>query len=178
MKASEALNNIWYTYQVTDDCLKIAKRSVALEDLRLLKKTSFITSSLDKATQDITDIRNNVDDYVILSLWVVFERNLFEYCFIENQRLLNNNSNDLTQRVYEKINNEIEYWRVDDVLDMFKPFVDSQIIGQAKQIKKYRDWIAHKNPKKAIPQSITPKMAHRVLLTIVQILEENQMLSS
>lgn len=171
MKASDALNNAWHTYQVTRDCLQIASRSIESENLNFLKSTSFINSPIDKCKQDIMESRNNANDYVILSLWIIFERNLLEYCLIENEKSLNNNLNPLSKKISEKISNDIEYWRIDDVLDIFKSLVDPNLIGQAKQIKKYRDWIAHKNLKKPRPQSITPEMAHSVLLKITQIIE-------
>lgn len=173
MKATDVLDNIWHTYQVTNDCLKIASRSVDISDLNLLKKTRFMTSTIDEAKQDIQESRANADDYVILSLWVAFERKLFEYLLWESKRILNDNPNVLTQKVHQKIEAELEYWRIDDALDIFKAIIDSQIIGQVKQVKRYRDWIAHKNPKKAMPQIVTPKMAYSVLLEITRLLEEH-----
>jgi hypothetical protein len=173
MKATDELDNIWQGYQVTNDCLKIASRSIDIKDLNILKKTRFMTSTIDDAKKDIKESRDNADNYVILSLWVAFERNLFEYLSWESKRILNNNPSILTQKVHEKIENELEYWRIDDMLNIFKAIIDPQVVGQAKQVKQYRDWIAHKNPKKSMPQIVTPKMAYSVLSEITRLLENH-----
>jgi hypothetical protein len=132
-----------------------------------------MTSTIDDAKKDIKESRDNADNYVILSLWVAFERNLFEYLSWESKRILNNNPSILTQKVHEKIENELEYWRIDDMLNIFKAIIDPQVVGQAKQVKQYRDWIAHKNPKKSMPQIVTPKMAYSVLSEITRLLENH-----
>lgn len=177
MKTSDSLEDIWNTYQVTLNCLKITERSVKASDLNLLKRTSFATATIDSAKLDIQESRKHIDDYLILSLWAVFERNLFDCAVRESQRILNNNPTSFTQEIQKKIERELEYWRVDDVLDIFKvmignsQLIDSQLIGQAKQIKCYRDWIAHKNPKKPPLVNVVPQTAYRILQKITRILE-------
>lgn len=171
MKSTDMLDSIWQAYQTTNDCLKIARRSIDKQKLDLLNKTKFMTLPIHEANLNIENSRKNADDYVILSLWIVFERHLFDYLTLETQRILINNPSILTQKVHEKIDYELEYWRIDDVLDIFKTIIDPHIIGQVKQIKKYRDWLAHKNPKKPIPQIVTPRMAYTVLSEVTQLIE-------
>jgi hypothetical protein len=173
MKATEVLKTIWHTYQVTQDCLKIAGRSIEAQNLSVLKNTEFITSTAAQARQAIQESRDNADDYVILSLWVAFERILFDCLRYESERILSHQQSGLTLRVHQKIASDLGYWKIDDVLEIFKVVIDPQIIGQARQIKRYRDWIAHKNPKKPMPQVVEPKIAYRVLLEIIHLLEEH-----
>jgi hypothetical protein len=46
---------------------------------------------------------------------------------------------------------------------------DKNLIGQAKQILEYRDWIAHgRNPDKYPSANITPKFAYNTLSEIVK----------
>jgi len=97
---------------------------------------------------------------VILSLWASFERTLLSYVQNESNRILAEPTTDFTYSVHQKIDNEIEYWRVDDILNIFKTIISPDLIGQAKQVKKYRDWIAHRNIKKAVH-----KMFHHKPLT-------------
>jgi hypothetical protein len=172
MKATEQLETIWQTYQITNDCLKIAKRSIHNNQLSLLKGTGFITATIDEAEHSISNSRTHADAYVILSLWAAFERLLLSYLLIESQKIVSINANALTQKIYQKINDNLEYWRIDEVLDIFKVVISADIIGQAKQIKEYRDWLAHRNPKKYPKHNVSPKMAYKILLTIAQQLEE------
>ena len=61
----------------------------------------------------------------------------------------------------------MEYWRIADVLDLLKEHVDSDLIGQAKQIKQYRDWVAHRNMVKGVPADIPPQSAYIILSEIL-----------
>jgi hypothetical protein len=178
MSATNHLLDIWRTYNVTVECLKVTQRSVYKGDLNALEKTSFITSTVDAAKKDIQESRSNVDDYVILSLWAAFERHLFSCIARESERMLSINPSIFTQKVLEEIEGKLEYWRVDDALDIFKVVIDAEVIGQAKKIKRYRDWVAHKNPKKLPPEVVTPERAYRVLLEITRLLDAHPNIKS
>ena len=54
-------------------------------------------------------------------------------------------------------------WKIEDVLDLFKRDIDAQLIGDAKNIKKHRDWIAHRNPRRPSPGAVTPAFAYKIL---------------
>ena len=41
-------------------------------------------------------------------------------------------------------------------------------VGQVKQIKQYRDWIAHQNPNKPTPTQATPETAFDVLTRMIE----------
>jgi hypothetical protein len=62
----------------------------------------------------------------------------------------------------------MEYWKTGDVLDIFKGIVDPNLIGNAKQIKDYRDWVAHRNPRRPSPTKTDPASAYTVLQQILQ----------
>ena len=154
------------------DCFKITNRIINKKKYQLLSKTDFEYTSSKKAEELIGQIRLTTNDYVILSLWVVFERRLFEYVQKEIQSFPSKNV--FSTKVQEKLENNIETWRLTDVLDIFKAIVDSSLIGRAKQIKKYRDWVAHKNPNKGMPENITPQYAYNTLSNILESLELNK----
>jgi predicted transcriptional regulator len=44
------------------------------------------------------------------------------------------------------------------------------LIGSAKQILEYRNWVAHRNPKKRSPVRIVPNMAYDTLNEIIETL--------
>jgi hypothetical protein len=43
---------------------------------------------------------------------------------------------------------------MDDLLNLSKGTVDAASLGRAKQIKEYRDWVVHRNPRR-LPSSKT-----------------------
>ena len=173
MSAIDTLEEIWNTYKVTKDCFKITERSIDKDVNFLLKRTNFLVSSSEKAKEDIRLSADNADDYVILSLWTVFERRLFEEVKKESEKISKNTPSGFSRKVQKEFESKLEYWRLDDILNLFKDsIIDSDLIGIAKQIKKYRDWVTHKNPTKEQPSNITPVMAYDTLSNIIKNLEE------
>ncbi|MGZ8175675.1 MULTISPECIES: hypothetical protein [Methylobacter] len=168
MSASNTVDDIWRSYQITLDCLKIANHSIVNNDISSLAKTGFIGSPQDEAKRQIMESRSNADDYVILSLWASFERTLLSYVQGESNRILAEPTTNFTRSVHQKIDDEIEYWRVDDILNIFKTIISPDLIGQAKQVKKYRDWVAHRNIKKGSPPNVPPQTAYTILSEILK----------
>lgn len=172
MNSANILDPIWASYLTTIDCLKVASRSIEKGELHLMSNTIFAASAIDEAKMMIKESRTSADDFVIVSLWAVFERKLLEYVQEEGRRLLQTEPTNFNKQVYEKIDNEMEYWKTDDILDLFKAIVSADLIGKAKQVKNYRNWIAHKNPKKT-PANVPPATAYRDLSAIVQAVEQH-----
>jgi hypothetical protein len=104
-------------------------------------------------------------------LWAWFERYLIE--FIQAKAAIASSSPaEFAQRLQARITQAIEYWRPDDLLDLFKTVTDANRIGTAKQIKDYRDWIAHRNPKRQAPAQTEPANAYSLFLEIIDAVEQ------
>jgi len=171
MYQANALDEIWESYQTTVNSLKAVNYNLSKGNFEILKNTSFISEPKETVQEKIKNSKQNAGDYAILSLWAIFERILFQYVQDEAERMLSDSTMAFTSTVYKKINHECEYWRIDDVLDLFKVLIDVDLIGQAKQVKKYRDWVAHKNLNKRQPQNVPPATAYKVLTEIITELE-------
>jgi hypothetical protein len=80
----------------------------------------------------------------------------------------------LANPVYEHFKKEVEFWKSDDILNLLKeiPSIDKNLIGQAKSILRYRNWIAHgkDSQKAAFVSAVSPAYAHQILNEIVEIL--------
>ncbi|MGZ8245612.1 hypothetical protein [Methylomagnum sp.] len=139
MSGHSSIDEIWQSYQVSLDCLKIATRSIDRNQAELLKKTNFLGHSIPEARLLIDVSRSNANDYVILSMWAIFERHLLHFLACESQKMLDLNPSKFNLSVHHKIEADLEFWRIDEVLDVFKAMVSPDLIGQAKQVKKYRD---------------------------------------
>ncbi|MDD5034253.1 MAG: hypothetical protein PHE55_05800 [Methylococcaceae bacterium] len=131
MSAIEEIEKIWRSYLITKDCLKIAKRSLDEERYNDLRKgTGFFEASQDAASQEIETSQMSADEYLVLSLWICFERNLFS-------QLKQDIANPHAKLFNVKIEEHIERLRIFDVLEAFKIIIDSNLIGKAKQICEY-----------------------------------------
>lgn len=173
MRGRKSIDEIWLSYQVALDSLRIATRSIDRNHIELLKNTNFLGSTIPEARTLIDDSRSNANEYVILSMWAVFERKLFHWLHSESQKILDLNPSEFNTQVHQKIESDLEFWRIDEILDIFKSVVNPDLIGQAKQIKKYRDWVAHRNPKKPPPTNVLPITAYKVLSEILNELDQH-----
>ena len=167
MELENPFDPIWKVYEVTKDCLKVAQRTVSGCDDRLLRETQFIGTSVPESTEWIARSRSESDDFVIMSLWVTFERIVISYLQEKGKRILEAQPASFSKRLYSRFEMEVEYWRIEDVLDFFKSGIDPVLIGDAKNIKRYRDWIAHRNPNRKSPPKVYPVFAYRILSEIL-----------
>lgn len=174
MKAYDnPLDVVWATYKTTRDCLKIADKVRIQNDSRLLEKTDFIFLQESEASERITTCHDESENFAILSLWAVFERFLIDYLVTKGQPLRSISPTTLAEGIYETFESAVEYRRIDEILDLFKGVVDSNLIGNAKNIKKYRDWVAHKNPRRGHSGKTDPLMAYGILSQIIQAINES-----
>jgi len=110
------------------------------------------------------------DDLAIVALWAWFERYLIE--FTQTMVVIASPSPaDFAEHLQVRITKEIERWPADSLLDLFKSVIDANKIGIAKQIKDYRDWIAHRNVNRRPPAKTEPANAYSLLLAIIDAVE-------
>lgn len=165
MSFSSPLDSRWEAYQVTRDCLKVAQRAVENQSLLLL--TRFVGLPQPNAIELIKKSRDEADDFVILSLWAAFERITINFLQEKGKKVLEEFPQSFSEKFYEKLEKEVEYWKINDVLDLFRGSIDSNLIGDAKHIKKYRDWLAHRNEKRGTPPKVYPIFTYEILSEII-----------
>ncbi|AKC69727.1 hypothetical protein [Pandoraea oxalativorans] len=103
------------------------------------------------------------DDLAVFALLATFERYVIERLQMANERLASGHPSGYSRKLAEKFKAEVEYWRFDEILDLFKPELDVDLVGRVKQIKRYRDWIAHRNSNKTPPSQAAPGAVFEVL---------------
>ncbi len=200
---SEPLIPIWEAYLVAVEALKVSKRVVtfsnkakqalhSLDDnepemskricfekhklgLNLLNRCTVI----DQVT-DLTLINSSkvIDDLFVLSLWATFERYLIDFFQVKGEKMREILPSDLADVYYEHLSREIEYWKPMEILDLLKRSLfkgNEQLIELAKDILKYRNWVAHgRNPNNLPAMNITPQMAYERLDDVMSILIVNE----
>ena len=172
MEFDNPLDPIWQAFEVTRDCLKVAQRTVNRSDTYLLKATQFIGNSKQESSEWIKKSRNESEEFIILSLWVTFERIIISYLQDKGKRICEEPPVTFSRNLYKKFEIELEYWRAEDVLGLFKGIIDGHLIGGAKNIKKYRDWIVHRNPNRPTPEKVTPLFTYKILSSILLEIKE------
>ncbi len=170
MEFDDPLLPILETYRVTKDCLKVTQKTIAIENEYLLMDTHFIGTSKEDVSNKIIKSRSEAEDSVVVLLWAVFERFIISYVQEKGMLILQNKKqpSSFSKKFYGTLRDAVERWKIDGILDMFKNgWIDPQLIGHAKNIKKYRDWIVHRNPAKASTPKATPETAHEILSKLI-----------
>jgi hypothetical protein len=96
------------------------------------------------------------------------ERFVIDYLRGKTEKLREILPAQLAVNLHSKLDSELEYWRGGDILDLLKGLVDTSLIDRAKQVKRYRDWVAHRNDRKPSPAKVTPPVAYQVLSEIIR----------
>jgi len=135
-----------------------------------------LTASL--APQDrLNNSLKEIEDLFVLNLWATFERWLRDYLQEKGDSLKTTTPSELGSQLYEHFTKEVEYWKPENMLNIIKNsiFADSpknkQLVGHAKQILDYRNWIAHgRNPKRQpVINNLVPSTAYHTLNTIIDL---------
>lgn len=169
MRADNQLEQIWQTYSITIDCLKIAKKTVESDELQLLTETHFAGSAVNESAAWLQDSQLASNDFVILNLWTVFERFVIEYIQDKGAKIREQRPSWFCEGLYEEFEKKSQWW-TDEVLRIFEKRIRKDLIHDARDIRRYRNWVAHKNPKKPAP-SVTPEFAYETLTKLVELIE-------
>ncbi len=165
-------------YDTAKECYKIANRAIKTKEQtarkRLLQRTRLETEIITEAEAIIKESNKQSDDLFVLALWATFERFIRDDLQKRGKILCNSNPPVLGISIYEHFEKEVEFWKAAEILNFLKDSLfknKTNVIGHAKQVLAYRDWVAHgKNPKN--PPSVTPNPtdAYNTLNEIVETL--------
>lgn len=172
MMSNNPLDPVWKQYQVTRDCVRIALRTLETGNELFLRGTGFSRASYQESADWIGRSQKELDDFLILSLWVVFERGVVSLLQDKGRKLLEVHPASLANGLYNRYEADVEYWKIEDSLNLFKGQIDADLIGRAKQIKQYRDWVAHRNPRRPTPAKVDPKTIYSILSEILISIEK------
>lgn len=166
-----SIDLVWESYQATIDSMKVTRRAIDKGPARLVAGTNISEWPASDAAEKLKAVQDDVDDLFILALWAVFERELRDFVETEGARALASSSAPFYQNLSLLVCREVEYWNNDDLLDLFKTPANAPLIGNAKQVRQYRDWVAHRNPKRSRVANITPEIAYSTLSAIINTIE-------
>lgn len=149
---------------------RVATRSDPATQLQVFARTGFEESPPQQLEEEVRTCRQAAEDFAILSMWAIFERQLIKRLEHECLKMKLEDASGFNQGLFEKLLKAIEYWKIGEALDLAKPLVGSELIGQIKQVKQYRDWIAHRNPRKPTPTKTDADTVERLLCQAIQAL--------
>jgi len=168
MNSDNPLDSVYKAFSVASDCFKVATRTIEIQHEGLIRRTQFIGATPEEANTVLEDAAKQAADLAILALFATFERFVIEHLQAANRLLAAGYPRQYSTKLAKKFEGVVEYWKFGEILDLFKGEVDPDLIGQVKQIKQYRDWIAHQNPSKQTPSPATPETVFGVLTKMIE----------
>ncbi len=174
MSSDLPLDEIWKVYEVTKDCLKVTARVLRSGSERFVRRTGFVGSTTDEVEKWIENSQDETDSSIVVLLWAQFERSIVNFVQTKIIKLLEEEPKDLAKDLHDKIRSDVEYWKIDDILDLLKGIVDPNLLGIAKNVKDYRDWVVHRNPKRQPAAKADPKTVYGALSKILAAVSVNR----
>ena len=116
----------------------------------------------DEAITSLSDLKNELDDLIIVSLFVTFEQFIIDYITNTNINTVNQETDLFKKEIFQYCLKDSDKWKFKEILDLFKPIIDPTIIGDIKQIYDYRNWVAH-GKRKQKPINTDPITVHNKL---------------
>jgi len=157
-RPSRVLDDIVEAYRLERDLLKIAARAIRVTNLSFLSGTGFVGRPVSESQNDVERLHTRLDEMTVVALWVEFERFLINHV-VSQFNVLTTAPAPFDAQLGAYIERQIEFSRFDDLLNLYKGWIDSNELGQVKQIKEYRDWISHRNPKRTKAAPVEPVIA-------------------
>lgn len=175
---SNPLHPMLLVYKTARDSFKIAIRAIKTQEpiarQRLLQRTCVETPTFNNAERMIEESNKESDALFVLNMWATFERFLRDDLQKRGQILCNTQPPALGISIYQHFEKEVEFWKAAEILDFLKEGLFREkpcLIGHAKQVLAYRDWVGHgKNPKKPPSTDMKPVAAYNTLNEIVETL--------
>lgn len=162
------LEVVYKAYRVSHESLFVVEYIVRDHiDGVLMPRTGLFNAAREDVETALVNAEKQAADLAVFALFATFERYVIERLQAANELLASGLPSGYSSKLAEKFKSEVEYWRFDEILDLFKPELDVNLIGRAKQIKRYRDWIAHRNSNKEPPAKVSPDTVFEVLSKVV-----------
>lgn len=176
MATPENLKRVYETYQTSRESLRVTRRLVTNQQSRFLKRTALEDLSAAQAQDALAVSSQQLDDLAVLAMWATFERFVFDVIqtrvkLVDAEKPGSSFLHAFERRFFD----EIERWQFGKVLDLFKESTSGDLIGQAKQIKQYRDWVAHQNPKSTPPTRVEPYSAFSILSELMMVISKPEL---
>lgn len=171
---TNVLDPVIQSYFVTASSLSVWQKIKPLTHRDAFQKAGLPDIGPDETLKQIEKSREESKNLYVLCLWAVFERFLIDHAQNRFIHTIAGPAGSLPKAARDAAFNAVESCRTETILDILKAVVDPNLIGYAKQIKDYRDWVAHRNPKRLPDARIEPLSAYIGLSKIINIISQSQ----
>lgn len=170
MTSIEELDALWADYQSARDAMRVARHALDRPDADLLHHTSYAGQGRDMAVPALQRAQESTERAHLVILWAHFEQALQAFVRDRVGAALDQSNDPVFPPLSEPVLARLDRWQSDRLVAAFQPWVDAQLLEQVNQIRRYRNWLAHKD--RQPPPAISADMAYRILRAFLAQLPE------
>jgi hypothetical protein len=140
-------------FQTAMNAIKIARR-VLDQRLDPVSNTRFYGLTPKEGHDMLDQAEEQLNSLVAFALFAAFERTLRDHLSNSLNPIATSSTTptELAAKLHKFLENGVDNWRIDSVIDLFYPPVVDQDINNTKNIRTYRHHVAHgASPPNAIP---------------------------
>lgn len=148
-------------FQTARDAVKLARR-VLDQRSNPVANTGFYGLTPEEGHEMLDRVEEQLSKLVAFALFATFERLLRDHLSGSLGLLAASSTTpiELAAKLHQFLEGGVDYWRIDNVIELFNPPVSDQDVSNAKGIRTYRHHVAHGA---APPVAIPPQTAYAQL---------------
>ena len=148
-------------FRIATDAIKVARR-VLDQRPNLVSNTSLYGLTPEEGHAMLDQAEDQLNKLVAFALFAAFERTLRDHLSSSLNPISTSSTNpaELAAKLHEFLNDGVDRWRIDSIIELFKPPAAEQDVNNAKNIRTFRHHVAHGD---APPTAIPPQTAYSQL---------------
>lgn len=170
------LDAVWQGYQRADASIGQALRLLDTDPAAPPSPIVLAGETPEEARNRLRQARDDLKHLAVLALFAVAERSVVDHLASATVNV-KQKASDLEDGLVSEGMQDLDRWPADDLLDACKGVVRTSLIGDVKQVKDYRDWVAHGRRESPLPWKelkkvtrIDPESAYRRLKHFLDML--------
>jgi hypothetical protein len=148
------------------DAIKVARR-VLDQRPNPVANTGLYGLTPEEGHERLDQAEEQINKLVAFALFAAFERMLRDHLSNSLSPIAASSTTpaELSAKLHQFLNEGVDRWRIDNVIELFDPPVPKQDISNAKGIRTFRHSVAHGDTP---PNAIPPNTAHTQLMLFLK----------
>lgn len=143
----------------------------ALDELEASLRRRLENGEDSEAQDELEQLRpcyEELENFVVLSLWAVFEETLNTWLAQRTQWAGTWTEDD--RKIREGLVRRIQHWSITEKIDALQPVFSKDVTQDLHDLRKWRDWVAHRKTGPR-PRAIDVDMAESLFIAVITRLE-------
>lgn len=133
------LNDIMDRYRMAKVNHKMVVRLLEKDPSLFPPDSPYLSKPLSSVKKELEKTLNEIEDLTVISLFFLFEKIILDHLVNKANNIKTQYTDALSNKIINYGLKEPDRWKLQDVLDLYKINVASDLVGHVKQILQYRN---------------------------------------